>query len=970
MMKINRKKRAAVFAALLFALFADVCAASRRPATTKTPIENLYQKKLENGLSVFTVENHAVPLVYIEIAVRAGATTQTPETAGLFHLYEHMMFKGNALYKDAATVQQAINDMGVSNWNGTTGTNCVNYFFTVPKDQLENGMAFWNAAIRSPLLKAEELESEKKVVLAEIEGDATEPGRIFANYVNNRLFPEAPYRTDSGGSFDVVRNATVAQLRDMQSKYYIPKNAALFVGGDVNAEEVFALAEKIFGNWSNNGNEAPAVGARLNREPFDSVQYAVMPYDRISPQIASVNISFRGPDSDFDLADTYAADYLLRLLDDPDGAFRQTLTKDSSLLIPDTEYIYSGYGTTRADAQIDFGATVLSPMQNLTARVDSLLSQIQDEILPAMADDASLFTRAKVKEIARTLQDNDILTAQTATGLLSTLRFWWTCATPDYYYTYNTKIAQVKQKDVQKFLASYIEGKHPLVTVLVNPAVYEALKGEFSAAGYDVVTTDNAFWWKNAKFAPDPAKVAQETASPQPQTIYAPSGKLGADSYELDDNLPVDVYTLKNGIPVYVQYNKGNKVDALNIVVRGGIDHLTPESSGLEAALFDMMAYSSESYNKAARDSLSFATLAGIGSYTKVAGSALSLGTIDSYLYDMLPVFVDGFLHPSFEQSVYENLMTEYEQGIQSMLNDPQSLLSYEMNKALYKGHPYETKVGVTPDSLPAITIENMKSLHKKLLNASNIFVLAVGSMDAKKLVAELDKTLGSLPAVPSEAAKPQLVPPLTVKGEPVVLVNDSVQGTGYVARVFAAPPSTSEDFSPACLASSVYSTILFNVVREHYGACYSPSSGIVQSKAPTGQEYLYKLSDPEHFAQYMAEARGYMAQGQVPISVNADGSYKFSPLADVLQSTKNAYIITTYESQATTEGVASSLLYNLLSYNDMFFDKKLAAAVQHASPEQVLDVFKRYWVNSSSQWWVIVGSKDADIVRNALKSE
>ncbi len=141
----------------------------------KTPVENLYEYKMENGLTVFAAENHTVPLVYIEIAIRAGAITQTPQTAGLFHLYEHMMFKGNKLYKDAASVNRALSNLGVASWNGTTGINHVNYFFTVPSNKLEEGLAFWNAAVRSPLLNDQELENEKKVVLSEIEGGKSDP---------------------------------------------------------------------------------------------------------------------------------------------------------------------------------------------------------------------------------------------------------------------------------------------------------------------------------------------------------------------------------------------------------------------------------------------------------------------------------------------------------------------------------------------------------------------------------------------------------------------------------------------------------------------------------------------------------------------------------------------------------------------------------------------------------------------------
>src|SRR5215203_3700313 len=50
---------------------------------------------LANGLHVIVVENHAVPLVTVELDVKNGAYTQTPEYAGLAHLYEHMFFKAN-----------------------------------------------------------------------------------------------------------------------------------------------------------------------------------------------------------------------------------------------------------------------------------------------------------------------------------------------------------------------------------------------------------------------------------------------------------------------------------------------------------------------------------------------------------------------------------------------------------------------------------------------------------------------------------------------------------------------------------------------------------------------------------------------------------------------------------------------------------------------------------------------------------
>lgn len=949
----HKKKLPLFLAACFFSCLLALSGCSKR-----LPVEGLHQYNLDNGLTVFAQENHAVPLVYICIAVRAGAVTQTPENAGLFHLYEHMMFKGNELYPTAAEVQRAIKDMGITDWNGTTGVNCVNYFFTVPKDQLENGLAFWNAAIRSPLMDSVELENEKKVVLSEIEGSFANPSSINYNYLCRKLFPAEPYRTDPGGASEVVRNATVAQLHDIQSRYYIPSNAALFVGGDIDPAEVQRLAKKIFGTWSNNGNPVPENGRRQSTEPFSDVQFAVMPNDQVAPQIASVSMIFRGPDTDFDIEDTYAADYLLNLLGDPDGTYRRTLQENPAYQIPSSEYIWSGYQTTRADGMFSFGAVMLSPEQGLCARVSQMLSEIQDSILPAMAADESLYSKQKVADISRKLRDSDIMGAQTASGLLSTLQFWWVCSSPEYYYTYNERIAGVTQKDVQGFVEKYFAGKKPLVAVVVHPSVYEQLKQEFDAAGYDEVTAAKAFWWKDASFAPDPQKIAAAVSVPEKSEIYVPGKALAAEKkYDLQDAARVDTYKLSNGIPVHVQHVKGSKIDSVSIVVRGGIEHLTPETSGLEAALFRQMAGSSENYDNAARKTLSFDTQASISQYTVAAGSALSLGTVDAYLYKMLPVLVDGFLHPAYEQQTVDAMMTDYTNSVQSMLNDPNSLLSYSLTSALYKNHPFATQTSVTPDSIDNITVENMQALHKKVLDPANMFVVVVGGMDGKKLVKELDKSIGQLPAA-NESVQYGLrnIPPVQVGSEPVVLTHPSAERTGYIARVFASPPVTDPDFIPAVLASDMYSTVMFNVVREQHGACYTPRSRVNASAAPAGMEFLYRLSDPEHFASYMEEARNYMLQGKLIDAIGKDGNYIFADIEDRLPSYKNAYIISTYGSQATVGGVATNLVYNILTFDDMHYDLVLDSQVEGVSAAQIEAIFRKYWVDAPSQWWAMVG--------------
>ena len=125
--------------------------ASANYAQPRLP-QNYYWEKMPNGLEVVAIENSKVPLATIQIAVKNGAFTEGPEYSGLSHLFEHMFFKANKDYPDQAKFLERIEELGAF-WNGTTGEERVNYFFTFDKDSLDAGLRFMNAAIRFPIYR-------------------------------------------------------------------------------------------------------------------------------------------------------------------------------------------------------------------------------------------------------------------------------------------------------------------------------------------------------------------------------------------------------------------------------------------------------------------------------------------------------------------------------------------------------------------------------------------------------------------------------------------------------------------------------------------------------------------------------------------------------------------------------------------------------------------------------------------------
>ncbi len=461
-----------------------------------TTVQDVYHYTLDNGLEVFIAENSNVPLTYIELAVKGGGISQTEDTVGLFHLYEHMIFKGNSKFPTAAAVQKAINDMGVPSWNGSTANEYVNYFFTVPSDLTYEGLEFWSYAVREPLLNEREFQNEKKVVIAELEGGYAEPSRIFYNALYKFGFPKSPWQFDPGGTIENIKRSTLAELIDMKNTYYVPNNTALFIGGDVEHEEVYQMVKEIYGDWERASDPWANKDYLVKNEEFENQTYLVYPNEQVSPAIAQVSIFYRGPDGERDLESTYAADVYLTAAANPESNFIKNITSVKELMVPTSDYISTGFLTSRHGSIMSFSAALLAPESNIVDRTFLFSNTITETIVPRIISDEQYFTQAQYDSATQRLRDSQIYERQTAQGLLSTLRFFWIATNSDYYFNYLDNLEKVKASDISELFETYINDKNSMIMVSINPDIFEAQREDFEKAGFITITDENAFWWK------------------------------------------------------------------------------------------------------------------------------------------------------------------------------------------------------------------------------------------------------------------------------------------------------------------------------------------------------------------------------------------------------------------------------------------------------------------------------------------
>src|SRR5690242_9125602 len=216
----------------------------------RAELEKIIQRKvLPNGLEVIVVENHGVPLATVEIDVKNGSFTQSPEYAGLAHMYEHMFFKANEHLPEPDQFIDRAAELGAV-FNGRTDEERVAYYMTLPADSLAGGMEAMADALRGPLFLKEEIERERQVVIGEYDRNESNPFFRLQEAMGKQLYPGQWSRKNVIGDRNVISTVTPAKMREIQRKFYVPNNSVLIVTGDVSPDSVFGLAEKTYGDWA------------------------------------------------------------------------------------------------------------------------------------------------------------------------------------------------------------------------------------------------------------------------------------------------------------------------------------------------------------------------------------------------------------------------------------------------------------------------------------------------------------------------------------------------------------------------------------------------------------------------------------------------------------------------------------------------------------------------------------------------
>ena len=201
---------------------------------------------LPNGLRVIVKEDRRAPVMVSQVWYRAGSIDEFNGTTGVAHVLEHMMFKGTKNVP-AGEFSKRIAAAG-GRENAFTSRDHTAYFQQMQKDRLELSMQLEADRMANLQISDDAFAKEIQVVMEERRMRTDDnPQAVVYERLMASAYQAHPYQRPIIGWMNDLEQMTAQDARDWYTRWYAPNNATLVVAGDVNANDVLALAKKYFG---------------------------------------------------------------------------------------------------------------------------------------------------------------------------------------------------------------------------------------------------------------------------------------------------------------------------------------------------------------------------------------------------------------------------------------------------------------------------------------------------------------------------------------------------------------------------------------------------------------------------------------------------------------------------------------------------------------------------------------------------
>ena len=704
-------------------------AAPTAAAAAPAPLSSLvsavdipYQEfRLPNGLRVIVHTDRKAPIVAVSVWYHVGSRFEPAGKTGFAHLFEHLMFYGSE--NADGPFFGRLEDIGATDWNGTTWFDRTNYFETVPTGALDRAL-FLESDRMGHLLGAvtqTKLDAQRGVVQNEKRMGENEPYGLVEYAQLAGMLPEGhPYRHSTIGSMADLNAASLADVQSWFKTHYGPNNATLVLAGDIDVPTAKAKVEKWFGNIASGpapqdvDATVPTLDKDVEKVMHDNVAATRLYRNWIVPGVNSPDLQ------QLDLALSVFGGLGSSRLDN-------ILVRDEKVAVAVKASIQPFEKLSMVEITVD-----VKPGQDPVAvgkRLDALLADYlakgpsADEVLRAATQQLSGtigglekvggFSGKAVTLAEGAVYSNDpgkykkdlaVYAAATPASVSAAARKW--LGRPVFRLT----VSPGERSAEDNALA----GNAPSGSATMHPAHFRDPNGPAPKAGTP----------------PPPTKVAEPPIEPVKDLVFPP-----VERAKLSNGMSV-VFSRRATVPVVkvsVAFDAGNAAD----------NRQKLGTAALTTALLDEGTTSRNSVQiSEEQERLG----AGISAANSMDATNVGLYALKPNLDASLGLLADIIRNPAFDPKEVERLRSQMLTRIAAEKTQPMAIAQRMLPPMLYgQAHPYGipfTGSG-TESGVKAVTRADLVAFHDTWMRPDNATIFATGDTTLAELLPLLEKRFG-----------------------------------------------------------------------------------------------------------------------------------------------------------------------------------------------------------------------------------
>jgi zinc protease len=702
------------------------------PASTLAKLVNIphQQFTLANGLRVLVHTDRKAPVVAVSVWYGVGSKHEPKGKTGFAHLFEHLMFNGSE--NAPGDYFEPLQQVGATDFNGTTWLDRTNYFQTVPTGAIERAL-FLESDRMGHLLGAvtqEKLDNQRGVVQNEKRQGDNQPYGLVEYATFESLFPKGhPYHHSTIGSMADLDSASLDDVKKWFVDNYGPNNAVLVLAGDIDVATAKKLTEKYFGDIPR-GTPLRTVDAPV---PTLAAPKSEVMKDRVATTRIHRMWAVPGLNDKHAIPLQAAASILGGL---SSSRLDNALVRSEKIAVAVT-----------ADAQMFQHAGVMTFTADVKPGGDAAkVAQRLDEVIAEFLKNgptADELNRAKTVMVGRQIRGFEAVGGfgGKATALAEGLLY---SNNSNFYKQELAAWAGLTPATVQASAKQWLS--RPVYSLTVEP-------GERTESGAE-------------RGGDDGLKVVSISAPSNyrdPSVEYQASGpRMAVDRSKLPDvgalaslDFPaIERAKLANGIEVVFARRSSVPTVLASISFDAGYAADPKSALGTQSLMLNLMKEGTTTRNSVQIAEESERLGANINTGASLDRTGVTLDALSPNLAGSFDLLSDIVRNPAFEAGEVERLRGQQLARISAELNNPNAIAGRTLMPLLYgAAHPY----GVPPSGLgdPAVVQKvsraELAAFHSQWLRPDTARIVVVGNTTMAALVPMLEKSFGGwkAPAMP-----------------------------------------------------------------------------------------------------------------------------------------------------------------------------------------------------------------------------